>query len=247
MKEVLTKDGSYTCYNEDFKENYHSVSGAFEEAFKKYIEPCGVKDGFKILDVCFGLGYNTCAALDTARNLKIVCLEYDKKVLKELQSLKIPQNIINFEIIKKVAKNFVYKDENYDIKLILGDARQTIQEVGEKFDAIFLDPFSTRKNPELWTLQFFKELRRCLKDEGILATYSSSIHVRAGLLEAGFNLSNGPIVGRTMPSTLAVINRKLVGLPKKDLELVRTSGRAFMDNETLTLKKDEILKNSGGL
>ena len=68
MKEVITKDSSITFYNEEYGETYHSVTGAVEEAYKKFAEPAleavKGKNDIKILDVCFGLGYNSAAAID---------------------------------------------------------------------------------------------------------------------------------------------------------------------------------------
>jgi len=47
MKIVQTRDGSFTCFSEEYKELYHARNGALEEAFKKYIEPCEIKDNYK--------------------------------------------------------------------------------------------------------------------------------------------------------------------------------------------------------
>jgi len=58
MKLVKTKDDSYTFYSDEYNEGYHSISGALDEALRKFIEPCKIKNGMKILDVGFGLGYN---------------------------------------------------------------------------------------------------------------------------------------------------------------------------------------------
>ena len=57
MKLVKTDDGSYTYYNEEFEEHYHTKSGAIEEAFEKHVNAVGVSDGMKILDFCFDRFY----------------------------------------------------------------------------------------------------------------------------------------------------------------------------------------------
>ena len=44
MKCIITKDGSVTFYSEEYKESYHSVSGAIEESLKKFVEPCKIKE-----------------------------------------------------------------------------------------------------------------------------------------------------------------------------------------------------------
>lgn len=68
MKDVLpffTLDGSVGLYNEYEDDIYHSVYGAFSEAYDKFILPANFKDflnknsEIKILDICYGIGYNT--------------------------------------------------------------------------------------------------------------------------------------------------------------------------------------------
>ena len=201
MKLIQTKDKSYTFFNEEYQEIYHSQTGALEEAQKKYIEPLGVKDNQVILDICFGLGYNTFAAIENAKHLKIIALEKDPKVLEDLQTLDIKGN---YNIIKKVAKDYYYKDDNYEIKLILGPAEETIKKVKEKFDIVFLDPFAPRNNPELWTEEFFKEIYSKMKKGAKLATYSCARKIRDNLKSAGFKVIDGPNVGRRGPSTNAI-------------------------------------------
>ena len=200
MKSVKTKDGSITFYNPDYDEHYHSLSGAMEEADKKYVEALGVKDGDIILDICFGLGYNSYAAIKAKKDLKIIALEKDKVVLEELQEIELDEK---YEIIKSLTKNLSYKDEHYELKLILGDAQETIKQVTETFDIVFLDPFSPKKNPELWTKEFFEEIYKRMKPGAKLATYSCARLVRENLKAVGFEVIDGPTIGRWAPATIA--------------------------------------------
>ena len=87
MRKIITKDGSITFHNELYDETYHSTSGALEEAFEKFAKPCKLKDGMKVLDVCFGLGYNSLAAISLA-NVEVVALENDPLILKVMQKIK---------------------------------------------------------------------------------------------------------------------------------------------------------------
>ncbi len=204
MKLVKTKDNSYTFYSKIYDETYHSVSGALDEALRKFIEPCKIKDRMKILDIGFGLGYNVGMALFKAKNLKIISLEKNKQLLDEIQDVTVPDWFKeSYDKVKKCAKNLEYKDKNYEIKILIGDARETIKELNEKFDAVFLDPFSPKKNPELWTKDFFKEIKKRMKKEALLATYSCARLVRKNLKDAGFIVEDGPCVGRRAPSTIA--------------------------------------------
>ncbi|MBN2052038.1 tRNA (5-methylaminomethyl-2-thiouridine)(34)-methyltransferase MnmD [Candidatus Woesearchaeota archaeon] len=214
MKEVTTKDGSTTFYNDEYSETYHSVTGAVEEAFRKFAEPAleavKNKNEVRILDVCFGLGYNSAAAIDEilkqniSCNIEIIGLEKDKKILEQIKN--VEPAIISYPVIKEmVEQNYKYERNGIIIELIIGDALKTIKKIKGKFDIIFLDPFSPKKNPELWTESFFKELRKHIKEDGILTTYSCAGNVRRNLKAAGFEIKDGPCVGRRSPSTIATI------------------------------------------
>ncbi|HIH15407.1 MAG: hypothetical protein QT08_C0017G0026 [archaeon GW2011_AR17] len=200
MKLMKTKDNSYTFFNEKYQEAYHSLTGALEEAQKKYIEPLEVKDGYIILDICFGLGYNTFVALENTKNIKVIALEIDEEILRDLQNIEINRK---YEIIKKLAREKKYKDKDYDLTLIMGPAQETIKKVKEKVDCVFLDPFSPKKTPELWTREFFNGIFKIMKPGAKLATYSCARVVRDNLKAEGFTITDGPKVGRRGPSTIA--------------------------------------------
>lgn len=205
MEKVITDDGSITFRNEKYDECYHSKSGAIEEAFEKFAKPCKIKDGIKILDVCFGMGYNTLAAISLA-DVEVVGLENDKKILEEIENIEVDKKLKeNYEKIKQAAKNLQYNCDKIKIKIILGDARETIKAINEKFDVVFLDPFSPQKCPELWTYEFFAEIAKRMKNGAVLTTYSYARLVRENLRKAGFRVEDGPIIGRRSPSTLAYI------------------------------------------
>ena len=60
-----TKDGSVGLYSSADNDIYHSVYGAYSEAYDKFILPANFGEflknnkEIKILDICFGIGYNT--------------------------------------------------------------------------------------------------------------------------------------------------------------------------------------------
>lgn len=60
----FTNDGSVGLYSQDFDDIYHSASGALTEAYEKFIYPINWEvllnhNDIKILDICYGIGYNT--------------------------------------------------------------------------------------------------------------------------------------------------------------------------------------------
>ena len=210
MKLVKTKDNSFTFFSEEFDEHYHSLSGAEEEAIKKYAEQAGF-DGssVRILDVCFGLGYNSAATIDKILGLNknckvsIIGLENDLEIIEKINSLR--PSFKSYSLIKKLNKNSleVHKD-NIKIKLIIGDALKTIKDVFGKFDVVFLDPFSPKKCPSLWSYSFFKNIFDKMNDNSKLITYSCARVVRDNLIKAGFKVKDGANVGRYAPSTIAI-------------------------------------------
>ena len=61
----FTNDGSVGLYSPKDDDIYHSTYGALTEAYEKFILPANFDEYFKnnneikILDICFGIGYNT--------------------------------------------------------------------------------------------------------------------------------------------------------------------------------------------
>lgn len=56
------------------------------------------------------------------------------------------------------------------------------------FDSVYHDAFSPNASEELWTREFFEQLRRVLRPSGTLTTYCVKSVVRRRLSEAGFQV-----------------------------------------------------------
>ena len=195
MKFVKTKDGSFTLYDEGVGECCHSLSGALEEAYKKYVEPANLFRGAFVLDVCFGLGYNSYFALKEGAN--VVGIEKSLEVLGKIKTVDLGGE---YELIKKVVGGF----ENSRFKLYVGDVRDVVKKLKFGFDAVLFDPFSPGKCPEMWSVEFFKDIYKLMKKNARLTTYSCASMVRKNLREVGFEVFDGPKVGRRGPGTVAV-------------------------------------------
>lgn len=207
MKFVETKDGSITVWNDKYGEHYHSISGALEEAIKKYFIPLDINDGMSVLDFCFGLGYNSAVIMHNCRNLSITALEDDIKIIEAISKIVVPDDyVLEFGILADLSnKSAITDKKNNHIKLILEDAKKAIYQLNSgSFDAIMFDPFSPSKQPELWTKEIFEQLYCLLRNGGKLATYSCAGHVRRSMKNVGFIVKDGPRVGRRSPSTVAV-------------------------------------------
>jgi tRNA U34 5-methylaminomethyl-2-thiouridine-forming methyltransferase MnmC len=215
----LTADGSFTFFSNEFGEYFHSTQGAKEEALLKFAEPCQLAQKaqqpvLRLLDVCYGLSYNTAAALEViwANNpsccIELVALELDPSVPRTA----IAHHLLNSwsppipELLEELATSFTVQTPRLHAQLLLGDARATIEQVHQsnfQADAIFLDAFSPRRCPQLWTVEFCQQLARCCASTGRLTTYSCAASVRSALIAAGFKLSQTPPLRGRQPGTLA--------------------------------------------
>ena len=214
-----TDDGSFTFFSVEFGEAFHSYHGARQEAQKKFVEPTHLRQKaqqplLRLLDVCYGLGYNTAAALATiwAVNpscyVEVVGLEFNSAVPQAA----IAHQLLNMwpqpipQILTQLAVEHQVQTDRLKATLLMGDARATIglvQESGFQGDAIFLDPFSPPNCPQLWTVEFLERVAKCLYLNGMLATYSCAAAVRTALMAAGLQIGSTPALGRRSPGTVA--------------------------------------------
>ena len=216
----LTADGSFTFFSPEFGEAFHSHHGARMEAELKFVEPtqlkqkAGQKRSLRLLDVCYGLGYNTATALaaiwevNPNCEVEVVGLELNPDVPRSA----IAHQLLNDwsqpipEILHSLANSHQVQTDRLQAKLLIGDARKSIQLLQEESfqaDAIFLDPFSPPTCPQLWTVEFLERVARCLAQDGKLATYSCAAAVRTALIAAGLKIGSTPPFGRRTPGTVA--------------------------------------------
>ena len=199
--EVLTKDGSYSLRSVFFQENFHSLSGALEETKIKFTAPSDLQrfqgKSLNVLDICFGLGYNSASLLNELIKQKSLlnwyALEIDKKPLEYALRNKSFQKSWNPQvkkIFKSLYKNDYFEDQFFKCRIFWGDAREKINIIpaANKFDLIYLDGFSPQKCPQVWTIEFLSKVCQKLNPQGYLITYSSSAAVRNTLRNLGLEI-----------------------------------------------------------
>jgi len=253
-----TEDGSITFWSETFQETFHSSHGAKHEAEAKFVIPAKIAEKARtqsqlnILDVCYGLGYNTAAAIacvlelgDSTANLDIIALENNLEVPQKA----IASGLVDIwqpaiaQILQTAAKDQIVKTEKLSLQLLIGDARQTISQVPAKWaDAIFLDPFSPPHCPQLWTIEFIQLLANCLKPDGYLVTYSSSAAVRAAMLSAGLQIGEIAPIGRKSSSTIAAFPpTALPPISKTEADFLKTRAAIPYRDRALQGTASEII------
>lgn len=249
MPKIETNDGSYTLYHPEYRQHFHSLAGAQTEAEKKFIEPCEIRksleagENIKILDVGFGLGLNALTAIKAAEEtamgkLEIISLEKDHATLKVAADLDSDNSILVSFSEKKE-----WSGHHASLQGITGDARDSIQHLREKFDAVFLDPFSPDVNPELWTYDFIREISSLLTPDGVIATYSAAFPVRGAMLRCGLTVGETPSFGRKKGGTIASFtSEKIISpLPTKEMNIIlkSTAGVPYRDS-LLSKSRKEI-------
>ncbi|MEA1984016.1 MAG: MnmC family methyltransferase [Campylobacterota bacterium] len=223
-EEVRSDDGSYTAYSKEYEEHYHSTKdGALKESYEKHVIPAFKMKAHKkelyILDICYGLGFNTlCTLLFYKENapdtkLNIYSPELDEELIKSLKHFSYPKEFEGLkEIIVKLSEDGVYEDDTLYIELFLGDAREYLRALKERFfkekkafDIVYQDAFSPSANPTLWTKEYFADIKELVKNDAILTTYSIALQIRLGLYENGFYIYLSKVEG-IRPSTLASLS-----------------------------------------
>lgn len=198
---VLSDDGSYTAFSKEYNEHYHSTKdGALHESLTKHIQPAlklkKSQEKIAILDICFGLGFNTLATIYYAQEhnleskIEIYSPELDAKLIESLNDFIYPKEFDKYKhiILELIATNR-YEDEKIKIELFLGDAREYIKKFeNNMFDIVYQDAFSPSVNSILWTQEYFRDIANIIKEDGILTTYSMAFKTRLALYENGFNV-----------------------------------------------------------
>jgi len=233
---VITEDGSPTLYCVAAREHYHSTrDGAFSEALYKHVLPAWEfrlrdRSAAVVLDLCFGLGYNTLvllwhlAATGYTGSLRILSPEQDGALLAGLEDFPYPEKLAAFKpVVRALARRRRWDGNNLHIEIVVGEARSVLAGLTGPVDVIFHDPFSPQRNPSLWTREFFAEYRRLGADDLLVTTYSTATAVRLGLHENGFRIYEHRPPARVRSSTLATLGQ----LPGKalDMELKKKRNR----------------------
>jgi tRNA U34 5-methylaminomethyl-2-thiouridine-forming methyltransferase MnmC len=254
----ITDDGSYTFFSEEFGQTFHSKYGAKEESIFKYAIPTLLAEKadrgqLRILDICYGLGYNSAAALATIWRsnpncpVEIIALELDRTVPMSA----IEHNLLSDwenpipQLLTTLVREEIIDIDRLKAQLILGDARQTILQVierGFQADAIFLDPFSPIACPQLWTIEFIDRVAKCCASDGIIATYSCASAVRTALVAAGLFVGDSMPVGRKSPGTISSFNfAQVTPLSQQELEHLQTRAAIPYRDPTLSDSMAKII------
>lgn len=203
-----------------FDDPYYSLESGLSETRHVFLAgndlPRRFCDGFHIAELGFGTGLNLLTTLAAWRaagvqgRLRFTSFEAYPMT---------PEDMIrahrNFAELAPLAAEFsplwqglwqTGQIEHHDLSLrvIVGDARQSLPMSDVQADCWFLDGFSPAKNPELWDADLMQSVADHTKPDGTFATYTAAGFVRRHLSQAGFDVSRIAGYGRKRHMTLGV-------------------------------------------
>ncbi len=195
-QKIDLNDGSTTFWNETYRDYYHPKAGAYTQAQRLFLAKSDLKarlekgDGH-LLEIGFGMGYNSFCAVELAQKLgknrlHVNAIDHDRMLLN--QSVRVVPEPLHVKLLESLFTCKTYESAFAKVEFLNAEARYAITLLHEMFDVIFLDPFIESNNASLVTLEFFQALRKRLKPDGILVA-STALHVsQIALNLAGFDV-----------------------------------------------------------
>ena len=221
--EVITDDGSVTVFSKIYGETCHSKNGARLETQLHYINGCKIADQIKINNplVVFEAGFGVGIGLEeTVSSLDgHPCVFITTEIDEDLVQYVISKNSF-YKSIQRYTDPLDYyllEKDNLKLFVLIGDARKTTPQISMlgdfKFNCVYQDAFSPKRNAVLWTKEWFKTLKELSHDNCIMSTYSASSSIRKSMVGAGWTIYNGDDFGVKRSSTRA----KLTGQTSKEI------------------------------
>lgn len=197
-----------------FDDPYYSLDDGLAETRHVFLDgndlPARFCDGFHVAELGFGTGLNFLVTLAAWRASNI------RGTLRftsfEAFPLPLPDMIRALKSFDGLPEVFTNQDlsapitgPDFELNVVMGDARKTLPNWDGRADAWFLDGFSPAKNPELWGDDLMAQVAAHTVNGGTAATYTAAGFVRRGLASAGFDVARVAGYGRKRHMTKAVL------------------------------------------
>lgn len=269
-----TEDGSYSIRDAETGELQHNRAGAYTEALVNFVRPAGLlakaakQADLQVLDVCFGLGYNTFVFLEqlarqpssACKRVQLSAIESDPSVLNLVPRILEYENFVAVRDTTSLPDVWDFGETRFvlpngikvALDLIQCDVRREVPRMrGSKreFDAVFHDPFSPRRMCELWTYDLFKAYYdMTMPRSGVVLTYSSAGAVRGGMQQAGFSVWKTAGVGDKSGGTLGcgdTVPDGALDLDEDEIHRLSTSSAVPYRDPTFSDSRESILARRG--
>ena len=189
-----------------FDDPYFSLAGGFQETRHVFLSgndlPERLCDGFHVAELGFGTGLNLLTlALAWAQTGRPGQLRFTTFEAFPMAAEDMARALAAFPEAAAIAAPLIdarragktdFALPGIAVRILLGDARDTLSRWEDRADAWFLDGFSPAKNPQMWGEDLMAEVVRHTAPGGSFATYTAAGHVRRALAAAGFAVERAP-------------------------------------------------------
>lgn len=195
-------------YSTRYGDVYHSRSGASAQCRAVFLAGNGLPERwrecrqFQILETGFGLGINFLTTWLTWRSsaphearLHFVSIEQAPLTRSEL-GLALSHHpelnevasalLASWPVLTPGFHRLSFDDDRVTLLLVLGDFASQLPQLTLAADAIFLDGFSPRQNPEAWNPTLIRHIARHCRHGATLASWCVAGAVRRALEREGF-------------------------------------------------------------
>lgn len=204
MDLVQTKDGSYTLFNKELDEHYHSIHGALQESLhvfiksglQFFIDNNHTQKDISIFEMGLGTGLNAYLTFLETKNLEhsinynsIEAFPLEWKLVKQLSYF---ENAC-FEQIHTCPWNETTSiSEKFMLHKIEGNIEALTPNKYRPCNIIYYDAFAPSAQVHLWEKPVLKKMYDILGKNGILVTYCAQGQFKRNLKELGFEIESIP-------------------------------------------------------
>ncbi|HEY1182176.1 MAG TPA: bifunctional tRNA (5-methylaminomethyl-2-thiouridine)(34)-methyltransferase MnmD/FAD-dependent 5-carboxymethylaminomethyl-2-thiouridine(34) oxidoreductase MnmC [Rhodocyclaceae bacterium] len=203
-----------TPRSHDYDDVYHSTEGGLAQTRHVFLAGNALpqrwqgRRQFTILETGFGLGLNFLATWQAWRNdpqrcerLHFISTELHPFTRDDLATLhtRWPELAPLAEQLQAAwppltagFHHLLLEGGRVALTLLFGDARDTLEQLNGRADAVYLDGFAPRKNPQLWSPEVLQLLTHHAAPGATLASWCVAGEVRAALRAAGWTLRKRP-------------------------------------------------------
>lgn len=209
LKIITTEDGSHSLYNNELKESYHNLGGAFRESIHifmlygldSWVINNPTKKPLRVFEVGFGTGLNAWLTLVWAEQNQVPVLYHTiepfpitEDIYTQLNYGDMDDAIFHYkpylQRLHKAAWNEgIIMSEYFNMK-----KENTTLENTKLYasDVVFYDAFAPSKQPEMWEKETLNKVYESMNPGGILTTYCATGQLRRDLTDIGFEVENLP-------------------------------------------------------
>jgi len=214
----LAFDSEGTPFSPAYGDVYHSAESGPGQAQHVFVAGNGLPSRwadarvFTIVETGFGLGLNFLATWrqwrdDPARPHRLHFVSIEKHPFQRAALVALHQRYAEFAPLARQLQDawpplvsgmhrLHFEGGRLTLTLAFGEVLDLVPRLRLRADAIYLDGFAPRLNPDMWSAPLLRRLARLARADTTVATYSSAASVRQELEAAGFAVEKVSGFGR---------------------------------------------------